>query len=261
MSAEPQKAINLPGVVTGVVVLLAAVQCALEYGPSALSEQLYATLAFVPARVTFLFDPEAVLSRYEALDVLGREAQQQTLLVLEARWSALASLLGYAVLHANWTHFFVNALTLVAFGAPVARRLGARAFAAFLAACAVAGALVHLALHPFDFTPVVGASAAISGTMGAIARFAFAPDFRARATFDSSPVGRPTPRLSQLAENRQAMFFVALWFAMNFFLGVFPQAIGGSGPVAWEAHIGGFLFGLMSFGAFERVAHWRRREA
>jgi membrane associated rhomboid family serine protease len=261
LRTETEKAINLPGVLTSVVALLAFVQLALEYGPERLSDWLYAHFAFVPARIAFLFDSEAVLRRYDALDALAREAQQQTLLVLDAKWSAIASLVTYALLHANWTHFFVNSLTLVAFGAPVARRLGSLPFLAFFGACAVAGALTHLALHPLDFTPVVGASAAISGTMAAIARFIFTPEWRAGDAFAPSERGGAAQPLPRLAENRQALFFVALWFAINLLLGAFPQAIGAADPVAWEAHMGGFLFGLLSFGAFERMAHWRHREA
>lgn len=258
MNAGREKAINLPGAVTALIALLAFVQCVVEYGPEQLSGALYEYFAFVPARVTFLVDPEDVLRRYEAL---AREGQAQTLLVLDAKWSAVASLLAYAFLHANWTHYFVNALTLAAFGAPVARRLGSAAFVSFLAACAVAGALAHLALHPFDVTPVVGASAAISGTMAAIARFVFAPKLRRGEFSYWGKTHEPAEPLARLKENRQAVIFIALWFATNFFLGAFPQALGGSGPIAWEAHVGGFLFGLISFGAFERAAHWRRGEA
>lgn len=253
MSAKQEKAINLPGVVTGLVVFLAAIQCALEYGSEGLSGALYGYLAFVPARVTFLINPGAVIQRVETLDILTREAQQQTLLVLDARWSAILSLLGYAFLHANWTHYFVNALTLAAFGAPVARRCGTTRFLSFLAVCAIAGALTHLAVHPFDFTPVVGASAAISGTMAAIARFAFAPQSRRGGAVEARSVDeQPTASLAGLSENRPAMFFLALWFATNVILGVFPQIAGESGQIAWEAHLGGFLCGLISFGAFER---------
>lgn len=259
MNAEQEKAINLPGVVSALIALLAAVQCVLEYGPDWASGGLYATLAFVPARLTFLFSPDAVIERLEALELGARGAQQQALLLLDARWSALPSLLGYAFLHADWTHFFVNALTLSAFGAPVARRLGPTLFLAFLGACAVAGALTHFALHPFDFTPVVGASAAISGAMAAIARFAFAPEPWRGGVAELGATPEPAAPLSGLRENRQAALFLVLWLGVNVLLGVFPQAIGSAGPIAWEAHMGGFLFGLITFGVFERAAHWRRK--
>lgn len=259
MNAQREKAINLPGVVTALIAILVAIQCLVEFGPEWLSDGLYEWFAFVPARLAFLFDPAAVLRHYDGFDELSPAMRRQAMFVLDARPAAVLSLLGYAFLHANWTHLFVNVLTLAAFGAPVARRFRPAPFLAFLAACAVAGALTHLAVHPFDFTPVVGASAAISGTMAAIARFAFTTRARGRTSFDAqSEADDAAAPLSRLGENRQAMLFLALWFGVNVFFGVFPQAIGASGPIAWEAHLGGFLFGLISFGAFERAARWRR---
>jgi membrane associated rhomboid family serine protease len=49
---------------------------------------------------------------------------------------------------------------------------------------------------------------------------------------------------------------LVVWFGVNFLLGVFPEAGGVSETVAWEAHMGGFLFGLLTFGAFD---HSERR--
>ena len=110
----------------------------------------------------------------------------------------------YALLHANWTHLAVNGVTLAAFGSPLARRFGAARFLAFLALTAVAGAAAHFAIHPFDLGPVVGASAAISGTMAASARFAFARD----AEFGAPAASRRASSLAELWSNRRALAFV-----------------------------------------------------
>ncbi len=127
-----------------------------------------------------------------------------------AWWTPLT----YTLLHGGWTHLAVNGLTLAAFGAPVARRFGPLRFLAFYAACGIAGAAAHLLLHPLDFGPVVGASAAISGTMAAVARFAFAPGAplgERMGTMRENEGGAPP----SLASNRGAMFFLAAWFGVN----------------------------------------------
>ncbi|MCC3244225.1 rhomboid family intramembrane serine protease [Methylocystis sp. WRRC1] len=256
VSANREKILNLPGSVTGLIALLAAIQCVTEYGPQQLAIALYDSLAFIPARLSFLIAPQSVIDALAAREALSPGAMEQAALVFAAGPGALLTLLSYAFLHGNWTHFLINALTLAAFGAPVARRFGTRVFLGFLAACAIAGALMHFALHPFDLTPMVGASAAISGTMAAIVRFAFRPGARLGEYAGAVEDGKVAhaPPLSELGENRQAMMFLIAWFAVNLLMGAFPQAAGASEAIAWEAHIGGFLFGLLSFDAFDRAA-------
>jgi membrane associated rhomboid family serine protease len=100
---------------------------------------------------------------------------------------------------------------------------------------------------------VVGASAAISGQMAAAMRFIFSarpepgerlPDF-ARA---------PLETLSQTLTDRRILFVLGLWVVLNAFFGLGAVSItGAEGQIAWEAHIGGFLFGLLCFGFFDRA--------
>jgi len=71
----------------------------------------------------------------------------------------------YAFIHGDWVHLGINAVWLLAFGTPVARRFGAWRFLVFFAVTAAAGAAMHLLTHPGEFAPMVGASAAISGYM------------------------------------------------------------------------------------------------
>lgn len=258
MSQDREKIINLPGVVTALLAIMAAIQFVVSYGPPDAGYSLYDAFAFIPLRLSFQISPQSVLSAIGAGDASGPAAETQMAIALSGGTMAYFTPVTYAFLHGGWTHLIINGLTLAAFGAPVARRLGDNRFLVFLAACAAAGAMAHYAFHPLDVTPVVGASAAISGTMAAIVRFAFTPGVRLG---DSGAIdGREarTAPLSRLSENRQAMFFLVVWFAVNFLLGAFPQAAGASEAVAWEAHIGGFLFGLLSFGAFD---HGSRRGA
>lgn len=224
MSAQRERIFNLPPVTKTLLLALTAVQFVVAYAPSEFAQWLLTTFAFIPARVTVEGGAE------------------------------YATMVTYSFLHGDWTHLVVNALALAAFGTPVERRFGSARYLLFLAASAFAGALVFLALHPNEITPIVGASGAISGTMGAIVRFAFTPGAQLAD-------GRRNPRapceapsstsLSQLPLNRQAMFFLAAWLAANLLLGAFPQAAGASGAIAWEAHLGGFLFGLLFFNFFD----------
>jgi membrane associated rhomboid family serine protease len=228
MPATREPVFNLPKATKALIVALAAMQFVVAYGPAEFSQWLLATLAFVPARVT-----------------VEGGAEYFTLVT-------------YTMLHGDWTHLLVNIFALAAFGTPVERRFGAARYLMFLAASACAGALFFLALHPYEIAPVVGASGAISGTMGAIVRFAFTPGARLADSRGSTQApygeGRSSTSLSQLAFNRQAMFFLIAWLAANLLLGAFPRAAGASNAIAWEAHVGGFLFGLLFFGFFDRAS-------
>ncbi|MBM3578501.1 MAG: rhomboid family intramembrane serine protease [Alphaproteobacteria bacterium] len=227
MTAARERIFNLPIVTKTLIFALTAVQFVVAYGPPEFAQWLLGTFAFIPARVTIEGGAE------------------------------YATMLTYFFLHGDWTHLVVNALALAAFGTPVERRFGSERYLLFLAASAFAGALFFLALHPYEIAPVVGASGAISGTMGAIVRFAFTPGARladgrrgSRAPYDEES---GSTSLSQLPLNRQAMFFLIAWLAANLLLGAFPQAAGVSSAIAWEAHVGGFLFGLLFFSLFDRA--------
>jgi membrane associated rhomboid family serine protease len=101
-------------------------------------------------------------------------------------------------------------------------------------------------------TPVIGASAAISGQMAGALRFFFnakplpgerVPDY-----------GRaPTMSLARTLSDKRMLAILAIWIAMNAYFGISAVQIGGQeGNIAWEAHIGGFLCGLFVFGAFDQ---------
>ncbi len=171
-------------------------------------------------------------------------------------WTAVS----YGLLHADWAHLGLNAVWLLAFGTPVARRLGTRRFFAVLAVTTLAGALVQWAAHPFDLAPVIGASAAVSGCMGATLRFMFQPQVSMADIVDASGEGRrraflrPSRSLREMMRDRRAVTFLIAWFATNLIFGLGSMPLGlASGPIAWEAHIGGFLAGLLLFRVFDPV--------
>lgn len=248
---DREKLLNLPGVISALLGLMATVQLLATIGPKGFVYWFFDIFAFIPIRLSFAIAPQQVL---EALGPDGAAAREEIAAMLGAGPVAYVTPLTYAFLHGGWTHLLINVLTLAAFGAPVARRLGPGLFLLFFAACAIAGAITHLVLHPLDVAPVVGASAAISGTMAAIVRFAFTPGARLGEYGATNGREARTATLPQLGENRQAMLFIVVWLGANFLFGAFPEAMGSSDPVAWEAHLGGFLFGLLTFGAFDQRA-------
>lgn len=162
----------------------------------------------------------------------------------------------YSFLHAEIMHLVANLIWFLAFGSAVAWRLGALRFLAFYAVTAAAGAAVFLFMHTGEFAPVIGASAAISGAMAAATRFVFA---------DGGPLGfirgrdiaaykQPAPPLWQSLKNRRVFTFLAVWFLLNFLFGL--SAVSSAlteSSIAWEAHAGGFLTGLLLFRFFDPV--------
>lgn len=165
----------------------------------------------------------------------------------------------YAFLHGDWMHFGVNALWLAAFGTPLARRFGTARFVAFSLLGAAAGAAAHLMLAPYGVSPLVGASAAISAQMAAAARFAFSPGGRLGGT----PAGRdadfrPALTIGEMIRDRRVVMFLGVWFVFNLLFGLLftPPGIESS-QIAWEAHLGGFVVGLLFFPLFDPVSMQR----
>ena len=166
----------------------------------------------------------------------------------------------YSLLHANLTHLAFNVLWLLPFGSALARRFGALRFFVFLAVTAAAGAFAHLVTHEHAVVPMIGASASVSGAMAAAIRFAFARgSFLSFSRSDADTAARvPALPLLQALRDRRIVGFLGVWFALNIIFGV--GAIGvesDSAGVAWEAHIGGFVAGLLLFALFDPVPRVR----
>ncbi len=163
----------------------------------------------------------------------------------------------YALIHGDWLHLGFNAIWLLAFGTPLARRFGPARFLAFCAVTAAAGALLHLMTHFGQMVPMVGASAAISGTMSGAMRFAFQRGGPLRFGGPSDDDHVPALPLREALRDTRVLAFIAVWFGLNllFGMGTIPLA-GENQSIAWEAHVGGFVAGLLLFGFFDPV---RRR--
>lgn len=128
----------------------------------------------------------------------------------------------YQFLHGGWVHLGVNMLTLAAFGAPVERLLGVGRFVLFYLSAGIAAGLVHVLIFPNSTDPVVGASGAISGVFGAVLML-----------------------MRQIGSLPSLLPVAGVWIALNVFFGLYGGTPGAGGePVAWAAHIGGFIYGL-----------------
>ena len=232
--------LTLPGALTAYVALLAAIHLRVLLPPDIeyLTIELF---GFIPRR----YDSTLLTAPFPG----GTGAKI---------WSFVT----YSLLHANLAHLGFNVLWLLPFGSAVARRFGAVRFFVFMAVTAIAGALAHLVTHEHSIAPMIGASASVSGAMAAAIRFAFVPggflSFR-RGDADAAARVPALPLLRSLRDPR-VLGFLAVWFGVNIIFGVGSIAIGSDGAdVAWQAHIGGFLAGLLLFSLFDPVPRSARR--
>ena len=161
----------------------------------------------------------------------------------------------YAFLHGSWMHLILNLVWMAIFATILVRRIGTFNFALFFVITAAAGALVHLLIHLNSASPLVGVSAVLSGAMAATARFAIG--YGGLAGLQGSH-SYPCLSLHQMAGNQQVMTFLGIWLALNLIFGLVP-AFGGGGSIAWEAHLGGFIAGLLVFPYLDPISRPPRR--
>ena len=160
----------------------------------------------------------------------------------------LVSPVSYSFLHGGYAHLIVNMIWLAAFGSPLANRIGAARFLLFWLVTALGAVALHYLLHAGELVPLVGASGAISGMMGAAARFAFRIDRRrTKPAFAGRVLSVP-----QVFSSRPAVTFLAVWFAINLVTGFGFGASDMSAQIAWEAHIGGFVVGFFGIRLMDR---------
>lgn len=162
--------------------------------------------------------------------------------------SSFTSPFTYAFLHGSILHLVVNMIWLAAFGSPLANRLGVVRFLLFWAFTSLCAALLHYVLHMADQSPLIGASGAISGMMGAAARFGFQID---RRSGKPAFAGRLMP-VAAVFRSRSVVTFLAVWMVVNLATGLVGFTPGVDDAIAWEAHIGGFLAGFLCIDWFDR---------
>lgn len=161
----------------------------------------------------------------------------------------------HGFLHGGWEHLLFNVAWLAIFGTPVARRYGAGPTLALFLCCTAAGAAAFAAVTVADGAVLVGASGGIAGLTGAAMRFVFQPVITTRhpETGEVVVLGRRLATFRQLWRNTRSRYFILIWVALNAAVPLFPLFTGGAGvQIAWQAHLGGFLVGLLLVPLFER---------
>lgn len=139
------------------------------------------------------------------------------------------------LLHGGWAHVTMNAVGALAFGAPVARLMergpGPLVFILFYIVAGAVAALGYGLVHPASMSPLVGASGAVFGLIGAATRL-------------MGGQGRVLPLFSPMVLKASAA-----WMVVNLIVGLIGLAPGADGArIAWEAHAFGFLFGIIVIG-------------
>lgn len=136
--------------------------------------------------------------------------------------AAFTSTITHMFIHANWLHLLINTSMLLAFGAGLERTLGARRMLLIYFATGLCGAGLHTLLDPSSTTPMIGASGAISGLFGGILMM-----------MHGTGMTKLWPA-------------VLAWMSISIFFGIFGMP-GEANPIAWDAHIGGFIGGMLLY--------------
>lgn len=156
------------------------------------------------------------------------------------RFDAFAPIFTSMFLHGGWFHVLGNMWFLYIFGDNVEDRVGHVGYVFFYLLCGIGAALSQTLFFPGSNLPMVGASGAIAGILGAY--FLLFPQSRILTIV-------PIFFFIQLMEV-PAWVFLPFWFLMQFIQGAMsPQTSGG---VAWWAHIGGFVVGMIGVWIFKK---------
>ena len=164
--------------------------------------------------------------------------------------SQVWSFVTYGFLHADMMHLFFNSLWLLVFGSVVARRLGALKFLVLAGVSTIMGAVATLLTHWGEVAIVIGASGAVSGLMAAAIPLMYGVGLRLGDTYRMDIATVRPLRPLEILTNRRAFIFTLVWIAVTLFSGASGWT-GASfmeeGRIAWEAHLGGFVAGLIAF--------------
>ncbi|GJL96155.1 MAG: rhomboid family intramembrane serine protease [Hyphococcus sp.] len=231
--ADPKRIFNVPGIVLFI---------------AGLNFLFFGLMFFLPDRTATLIKLSAGLIPSQFTQ--GIEANGGFL-----RWAS--PLISHMFMHMSSLHLALNMVLLITFGPPVAARMKglskvgplggigrASMFLSFYILCGVAGVLTTVLLDPRQFVLAAGASAAVAGLFGAMVRFALN-----RATL----FGSSTAKISPLLSPTVLIWSIAVVFAVIIIEVIVVSGIKGAN-VAWEAHLGGYFFGLLTYPFFERAA-------
>ena len=145
------------------------------------------------------------------------------------------NLVSYQYLHGGWMHILGNMLFLWVFGDNVEDRLGKLKYFIFYTLCGIVAALIQALVYPNSLIPLIGASGAISGVLGAYAvLFPRAQIITLIFIFFLVDIVAVP-----------ALVWIAAWFMMQFISAMVSATHLSMGGVAWFAHIGGCVTGVI----------------
>ena len=211
-SNPPKQPILLaPAVIQWLVGITVLFHLIMVFGPIELRFYMLKTLAFIPVRFSH---PELM-----QIDLVA----------------TIVSPAGYALLHGSWSHLLINMAMLFAFGTPLVRLMGTPFFLTVYIFGSLAGAASVCLLAPESETIVIGASAGVSAVLGALVGTAL------------SGYEIPSHPQSTLFHTRKkTLTFLLVWVVINVLFGVLPgEYFGVEGRIAWEAHLGGLIIGIL----------------
>lgn len=195
-----------------------------------------ATLVFIYQLTLGPVAGQRFVYQYGAIPAIlfGIAALPPEVMALPASMSLITSMF----LHGGFMHLIGNMLYLWIFGNNIEDAMGHGRFVAFYLICGVMAAMSHAVMAPGSTAPMIGASGAISGVLGAY--LLLYP--RARV-YVLIPLGLFFWRMYV-----PAGFVLGFWFVLQL---LSSTAAAGGGGVAWFAHIGGFLAGMSLIGFFK----------
>lgn len=145
-------------------------------------------------------------------------------------------------MHGGFLHIFGNMLYLWIFGNNVEDNMGHIRFVIFYLACGVTAAMAQVAVDPTARVPTLGASGAIAGVLAAYLVL------HPRAQVETLLFLYPFIRIVRLP----ALIVLGFWIVIQLFQGVLSLGVPQTGGVAWFAHLGGFMAGLILVGIFRQ---------
>lgn len=150
-------------------------------------------------------------------------------------------------LHGGWFHILSNMWVLYIFGDNIEDRMGQAGYLMFYLLSGVAAGLLQVYILPGSGQPMVGASGAIAGVLGAYL-----------ILFPGARVASLVPILFIFTIIEiPAVIFLVFWFVSQLFSGLMSLNGASGGGIAWWAHIGGFLFGILANNFFTQRTSYR----
>lgn len=174
-----------------------------------------------------------------------------------AELAKLTSPFTHMLVHGDWIHLALNSAWLLAFGGAIAARTGARRFLAFFVVCGLAGAGAFYVANVGLLQPMVGASGAISGLLGGTLRVLFpAIDNGGFSRLREAPRSVPLMSLGETLTDRRILIASAILVLINVLTIIGFGAAQNSAGIAWEAHLGGYVIGIFTYGLFDNVSRF-----